>query len=188
MPANTHTKSPASVLAFITLGSNIQPETHLIRAVEHIATRLDVVRLSRVYETAPLRADGQIAAEQDSFLNAAVLVQTDLAPVSLKFDVLRAIEAALGRVRTADKFAPRTIDLDLALYGDPGSSVVMQHDDPRLTLPDPDILTRAHVARPLADLAPDYPHPLTGDSLSVIAARFGDQEQITVRRDITLSL
>ncbi len=66
-----------------------------------------------------------------------------------------------------DKFAPRPLDLDIALFGD---RVI---NDPRLTVPDPDILTRAHVALPLADLAPEWVHPSTGQTLAQIAARFG---------------
>ncbi len=168
----------------ITLGSNIVPETNLPRAVRLLSERVIVRAVSRVYQTAPRDAQGKITTAQGYFLNAAAWIETDLPPAVLKAEVLRGIEAALGRVRTADKFAPRPIDLDLTIYGD---QVI---DDPaaRLTLPDPDLLTRAHVALPLADLAPDFVHPITGTTLSMIAAPFIHQPDITIREDVSLSV
>lgn len=155
-------------LVFVTLGSNIDPEVNLPRAVRLLAARLALRATSRVYQTAPLDARGDVAAGQGAFLNAAALVETDLPPVSLKFDVLRGIEAEMGRARTSDRYAPRPIDLDIALYG----SLVIDDPDHRLTIPDPEILTRAHVALPLADLAPDFVHPVTGQTLAALAAPF----------------
>jgi GTP cyclohydrolase I len=85
---------------------------------------------------------------------------------------LREIEAALGRVRTADKYAARTIDLDLALYG---QEVV---SDGGLHIPDPDIVQQPHVVVPLADVAPGWRHPELGVTLSEIAnsLRYTDRE------------
>lgn len=153
---------------FITLGSNIDPEHNLREAVRLLAEQLAIWAVSRVYETSPLSAMGHITPGQGKFLNAAILVGTDTPPVQLKHNILRPIETRLGRVRTADKYAPRTIDLDLALYGD------LTLDDPAngITIPDPDIIVRAHVALPLADLAPDFVHPVTGQTLAKIAGSF----------------
>lgn len=157
-----------TVPVLITLGSNIEPERNLPRAVSMLRQNyhLRVRALSRVYESMPISATGGVALDQPPFLNAATLLESDgyYTPLTLKFHVLRFIELLLGRRRSADKFAPRPIDLDLALYGDCVMST------PHLTLPDPDILTRAHVAVPLADVAPDWPHPLTGQRLAEIAA------------------
>lgn len=167
----------------ITLGSNIDPRVNLPRAVALLGEAVIVRAVSPVYESAPVAADGSLNPAQSSFLNAAVLAETDLPPLPLKMDVLRGIEARLGRVRTADKFAPRPIDLDLALYGD----WVVNDSAAGLILPDPDILTRAHVALPLADLAPDMVHPLTGQTLAAIAARLvGDSPALIARPDILL--
>ncbi len=156
------------VPVLITLGSNIEPERNLPRAVTLLRQNyhLRVRALSRVYESAPIGATGAVAADQPPFLNAALLLHSDgyYTPLALKFHVLRFVELLLGRRRGADKYAPRPIDLDIALYRD----CVL--DTPHLTLPDPDILTRAHVAVPLADVAPDWPHPLTGQPLAEIAA------------------
>jgi len=165
----------------ITLGSNIAPERNLPRAVSMLRQNyhLRVRALSRVYESAPISATGAVAPDQPPFLNAAALLESDgyYGPLALKFHVLRFIELLLGRRRSADKYAPRPIDLDLALYGD---CVV---SGPHLTLPDPDILTRAHVAVPLADVAPDWPHPLTGQRLAEIAAALAPAADLRVRDD-----
>ncbi|NLF76550.1 MAG: 2-amino-4-hydroxy-6-hydroxymethyldihydropteridine diphosphokinase [Chloroflexi bacterium] len=165
---------------FITLGSNIDPHQNLRRAVQMIGQKFPIQAASRVYETAPIDAAGNVDGSQAAFLNAAVLITTDKPPAEIKYKILRFLETMLGRVRTADKFAARTIDLDLALYGD---RVI---DSPRLVLPDPDILTRAHVALPLADLAPDFRHPVTGQTLAAIAASFAGAGGITVRDDLPL--
>lgn len=168
---------------FITLGSNIAPETNLVRAAERLTGLLDVRAFSRVYETPPINRDGAIDADQDVFLNAAVLVDTAIPIVALKFDLLRLVEAEMGRVRGLDKFLPRPIDLDIALYGD----LVLQGDGLPVTVPDPDILTRAHIALPLADLAPDYRHPVTGETLAAIAGRFANTTGIRVRHNLSLA-
>ncbi len=162
---------------FITLGSNIEPEKNLPQAVKLLSAEVRILKASRVYETAPVGTSGR------NFLNAAVLVETDTPPLVLKFEILRPIEARLGRVRTEDKNAPRPIDLDVALYG----SLIL--DDPRngIRLPDPDILTRAHVALPLADLDPDCIHPLTDETLAQIAARLEHSPGVRVHT-LTLSV
>ena len=167
---------------FITLGANINPAANLRRAVRLLGAQLALKRVSRVYESPALDAEGRVSAGQGHFLNAAVLIETDLAPAMLKFDVLRQIEAQMGRIRTSDKYAPRPIDLDIALYG----SLVIDapapatHGSGRLTIPDPDTLTRAHVALPLADLAPAFIHPLTGQPLAAIAAALAAHASISV--------
>ncbi|RPI97016.1 MAG: 2-amino-4-hydroxy-6-hydroxymethyldihydropteridine diphosphokinase, partial [Chloroflexi bacterium] len=118
-----------SVPVLIALGSNIAPEANLTRAVWmlHQNHHLVVCAASRVYASAPVDAAGRINPDQPAFLNAAVLIETDYySPFSLKYNVLRFIETCLGRIRTADKFAPRPIDLDIALYA---NCVI---DDPHL--------------------------------------------------------
>ncbi len=162
---------------FITLGSNLDPERNLPWAAGLLHDQAGGVHASRVYRSTPLGPDGE-ALDQPDYLNAAVLVKLrdDVPPDEFKYRVLRAIEASMGRVRSPDKYAARPIDLDLALYGD---RVI---DDPAhgLTLPDPQILTRAHVALPLRDLAPDFVHPVSGETLADIAARFVDAPGIAV--------
>ncbi len=118
-------------------------------------------------------------ATNPTFLNAALLIRTPLSAEDLKAGPLREVERGLGRVRTADKNAPRTIDLDIALYNYDVLDVGGRH------VPAPDLLTRAHIAVPLADLAPYYVHPETGETLEEIAARLL-AEGIVPRADLDL--
>lgn len=161
----------------ISLGSNIEPRVNLPLAVRRLSERFALLRVSRIYEAEPVGASGA-----PTFLNAAVEIETDLDPAELKFDHLRPLETELGRVRTGDPNAPRTIDLDIALAGD----VILVDEAAGIEIPDPEILTRAHVALPLADLAPDTVHPVTGQTLSDIAARFGAEPGIRVYDGLSL--
>jgi 2-amino-4-hydroxy-6-hydroxymethyldihydropteridine diphosphokinase len=156
---------------FITIGSNIEPEKHLPWAAHVLAGDVHVVKVSRVYATDPVGPPGQ-----PRFLNAALLVTTDTPPAIFKHGILRPIEALLGRVRSDDKFAPRTIDLDIALYG----SLVKEDPENALHIPDPDILRYPHVALPLADLDPEFRHPVTGETLAQIAAGFAGAPGVKV--------
>ena len=92
------------------------------------------------------------------------------------------MERLEGYPPEAAKYAPRTIDLDLCLLGD------LILDTPLLTLPDPDLLTQPHLAIPLAELAPDFPHPITGEPLCEIADRLRPGAQLTSLPDISKDL
>ena len=81
--------------------------------------------------------------------------------------MLREVECELGRRRSNDRFSPRTIDLDISLFGDR----VLEQPESDLVIPDPDILACAHVAVPLADLSPTKVHPVSGETLAAIAMR-----------------
>jgi 2-amino-4-hydroxy-6-hydroxymethyldihydropteridine diphosphokinase len=154
----------------ITLGSNIDRERNIQRALAELERhpRLRVLAVSPVYVTPALGADGQPSGQAD-FANAAVRAETDLEPAALR-QALRAIESAMGRVRTQDKFAPRPIDLDLAFYG----REIIETEG--RSLPDPDVLRFAHVAVPLADVAGEWVHPQTGQTLAEIAAALTNQK------------
>jgi 2-amino-4-hydroxy-6-hydroxymethyldihydropteridine diphosphokinase len=160
--------------AFISLGSNIDPEHNLEDAVQRLADRTRLLAVSRVYQTKPVGK-----TDQPDFLNAAVLVETGLTARKLKAQVLGAIEAELGRVRTEDKNAPRTIDLDISLFNDEILEEEGRH------IPDPEILQYAHIARPLADLAPHYCHPEKGQTLLEIAQEL-DDSALKQRPDLVL--
>jgi 2-amino-4-hydroxy-6-hydroxymethyldihydropteridine diphosphokinase len=149
--------------AFVALGSNIRPEQNLREAMRRLASHCSVLAVSPVYETQPV---GTI--DQPNFLNAAACIETDLDAAALKKEVLEPIENELKRVRTADKNAPRTIDLDITLFNEEVLDVRGRH------IPDPDLLRYAHVAIPIADLAPQYRHPETGQTLEQIAKSLPD--------------
>ncbi len=153
----------------IALGSNLAPEEKMPAAVAALKQMdgLHVVATSPFYRTAPLDRQGQVS-EQPAFLNAAVRAETTLTPGALR-TALRQVEAALGRVRTADKFAPRPIDLDLAMVGGTATELAGK------PLPDPDIGRFAHLAIPLADVAPDWELP-DGRTLAAVAALFAPLE------------
>jgi 2-amino-4-hydroxy-6-hydroxymethyldihydropteridine diphosphokinase len=158
--------------AFVLLGSNIAPERYLPQGIKALPSVGRVVRVSPFYQSpavGPRRAP--------DYLNAAVLLETDLPALEI-LRQLRHLEASHGRRRTADKFAPRTLDLDLCLLG----AVVL--DTRELTLPHPDILSQPHVAIPLADLSPGFPHPITGESLGAIAQRLRRGASIRQRPDL----
>ncbi len=183
MSGRTSKQQPTKQV-FITLGSNIDPDKNLKLAVMLLADEagIDVTGVSRVYRTPPINARGEIDPTQDDYLNAALLIETALPIMTLKKEVLRRIEARLERIRTQDKYAPRTIDLDIVLYGDEVLGLIIEEPEggKELIFPDPDITRLAHVALPVADLAPDFVHPVTGRTLEEIARRFDDAEGITV--------
>jgi 2-amino-4-hydroxy-6-hydroxymethyldihydropteridine diphosphokinase len=158
----------------VSLGSNIQPAPNLLSAVARLTSVVTVVAASRVFATVPVAA-----RPMAQFLNAAVEIETDLSPEVLKLEILRDIESALGRVRSHDRNAPRTIDLDISLFG----NLVLRDEDLGLEIPDPEILTRPHVAIPLADLAPERVHPISGRSLAEIAGVFAGQEGVCLAPD-----
>ncbi len=143
--------------AFVSAGSNIDPENNLRKAIRLIRADVRVLALSTVYRTAPIGRPGQ-----PFYYNSVLRIETGLPPVVLKYKVLRRIEAELGRTRSSDKFAPRTIDLDLLLY----DSLVTAEKD--LVLPDPDILLRPFLIAALNEIAPDLILP--GSTLSLAEA------------------
>ena len=151
----------------ISLGSNIDKERNLPAAVRLLAssTAVSLVAVSPVYETASVGA-----GDAPSFFNAAVLLLTAQTAAQLKDGLLSDIERALGRVRTADKNAPRTIDLDIALYDGDAFDYTPADGRPR-HVPDPDLLRFPHCLQPIADLLPDTPHPETGEPLGQLAVR-----------------
>jgi 2-amino-4-hydroxy-6-hydroxymethyldihydropteridine diphosphokinase len=151
--------------AILTLGSNIDKERNLPAAVALLREMAMVTAVAPIYESLPTGL-----LEQPNFFNTAVLLHTSLSPAQIKDDLIAAIEKALSRARQADKNAPRTIDLDLALYNDAVLDYIAADGRSR-HLPDPDIGRFAHVALPIADLLPDMPHPETGEPLAAIAAR-----------------
>ena len=142
---------------YLLLGSNVDKERNLPAAVSLLRPH-GLLAVSPAYETSPVGTD-----HPETFLNAAALLDTDLAPEVFKQTVCAAIEQELGRVRDPrDKFAPRTIDLDVALWDDRILSIL------GTPVPDPDIARYLHAARPLADLAPTVLLPGDGRSLARI--------------------
>jgi 2-amino-4-hydroxy-6-hydroxymethyldihydropteridine diphosphokinase len=169
--------APRSFL--LALGSNIDPERNLPLALAELSRVLSVESVSAVYETDPVDAPGT-----PRFLNAAVGVRAATTPHRLRADVLRPIEARLGRVRTGDPNAPRTIDIDLVFV--PG--LVLEDPASGLSLPDPELARRPHLALPVADIAGDAVHPVLGETLAAIAARLSSHGAYPVRTDVVFKV
>ena len=143
--------------AWISLGSNIEPEENLRAALALLEARFGPLVVSPVYRTA---AEG---FEGDDFLNLAVGIDTG-EPLHAVRGALRAIEEARGRVRGSEKFSSRTLDLDLLTWN--------ELVDPALGLPRDEILEYAFVLGPLADVAPDERHPVAGRTYSELWRAF----------------
>jgi 2-amino-4-hydroxy-6-hydroxymethyldihydropteridine diphosphokinase len=139
-----------SETAIIALGANLGDRlATLTEAVDQIGELGDVVAVSSLYDTEPVGY-----ADQPRYLNGVLALETELPPEAL-LDGLQRIEHDLGRVRTFPN-APRTLDLDLLLYGD------QMIETDRLTVPHPRLHERAFVLVPLAELVPDLIHPTRG--------------------------
>ena len=162
-------KSPNAAAVFIGMGANLphptfgSPQRTLQAALDELERRgVQVLRVSPWYRTAPVPA-----SDQPWFVNAVAELATEL-PADALLAVLHDVEQRFGRVRTVPN-AARLIDLDLLDYlgeiasGGPG----------RATLPHPRMTGRAFVLRPLADLAPDWRHPVTGATLEARVASIG---------------
>ena len=145
--------------AYVGIGSNLgDREGNLRRAVELLSAEdgVDVTGVSEIRETDPV---GPV--EQGPFLNGVVRVETDLTPRQL-LQRLLGVEEHLGRVR-AERWGPRTIDLDLLLYDD------LYVDEPGLTVPHPRLHERRFALEPLADLAPSLEIPGNGSISTLLA-------------------
>jgi 2-amino-4-hydroxy-6-hydroxymethyldihydropteridine diphosphokinase len=157
-------------LAYIGIGSNLEdPQAQVEHAFDELA-RLSRTRLSArssLYRSAPLGY-----AAQPDFINAVAAVDTELAAHELLAE-LQSIEARHGRRRSFAN-APRTLDLDLLLYGD------ARIDEPHLVVPHPRMYERAFVLRPLVEIAPQATIPGRGAAAACLARR-ADQRVERIR-------
>ena len=140
-------------LAYLSLGSNQRPLENLSRALDELRARFGGLRVSPLYRTPAVGFDGP------DFLNAAVVLESDLEPVELDA-WLHALEDAHGRRRDVPRFSDRPLDVDIVFYDQrvlrgPGN----------LEIPRPE-LRHAFVLKPLADLAPDFTVPRDGRTLA----------------------
>jgi 2-amino-4-hydroxy-6-hydroxymethyldihydropteridine diphosphokinase len=149
--------------AFISLGSNLDPERHLHAAAAALRERFDDVVFSAVLCAPAIGFDGP------DFLNAAAIISTDLDPYALDA-WLHALEATHGRDRSMPRFSSRTLDLDLVFYDD---LVIAPASNSNLQIPRPE-LRHAFVLQPLAQIAPDYRDPLSGLTLAELWAAHPD--------------
>jgi 2-amino-4-hydroxy-6-hydroxymethyldihydropteridine diphosphokinase len=144
---------------FVAAGSNVDAERNLALAAQELRRAFGDVRFSPWYRNQAVGFAG------DDFINFVVGFET-LLGVHQVVDRLRDIESLCGRPREAPKWAPRSMDLDILLYDE------LVCDEPRLKLPRPDLLKRAYMLGPLADIAPDLRHPTAQATIGELWKRF----------------
>jgi 2-amino-4-hydroxy-6-hydroxymethyldihydropteridine diphosphokinase len=153
-------------VAYLSLGSNIEPEKHLRAAIRALRERFGEVRLSPMYRTAAVGFDG------DDFLNAAARIETDLDPLALDA-WLHALEDAHARDRSGPRFSSRTLDIDLLLHDD-----TVLRGPCHLELPRAELETQAFVLKPMVDIAPDLVHPVRRIALRELYAALADKGRL----------
>ncbi len=156
----------SETLFCIELGSNIDPALNLPRAAKALSRHFPLLAISSAWETPPVGTH-----HGGNYLNAAALIACALPTEQLKA-ILREIETRLGRVRTADKFAPRTIDLDILVVGE---KVV-----------EADIWRYAYLAVPVSEILPQLTCPHSGEHLHQIAQRLKATSEIRLRPQVDL--
>jgi 2-amino-4-hydroxy-6-hydroxymethyldihydropteridine diphosphokinase len=134
---------------YLLLGSNIDPEKNILLALEYLNCNFKIIEVSNTWQTKP------VGSNANDFLNTAVQLETDQDAYTLKEKCLCHIEEVLGRVRQADKNAPRTIDLDIILFNG--------------EILDSSLFKFAHLILPFSELLPDLADPQSGLSLSQLA-------------------
>lgn len=170
---------------FLSLGSNLGDRFELLRAAVRALRGIPEVRLlaaSPIYETEPWDGEpGRLETEQRWYLNCVVEIDTTLSAGGL-LERLQGLEAELGRTRSpgppeAGRFAPRTLDIDILLYG---QRVISAPDD--LHVPHLLLHERAFVLRPLADLAPELEHPTLYRTVRELLEEVGDPHDVRPTR------
>ncbi len=158
---------------FISIGSNIDKELHIPSSIAALKKQFKNVRLSSLYQTAAVGFEG------DDFLNLIVQFDSELDAKAVA-KILRQIELDHGRTRDSRKYAARTLDLDLILYGD------LIISDGRLQIPRDEIERYAFVLEPLAEIAPDLLHPISKKSYAQLWEAFdkSDLKQQKLTADI----
>jgi 2-amino-4-hydroxy-6-hydroxymethyldihydropteridine diphosphokinase len=156
-------------LIYLSLGSNLGVrEQHLDHAVQLIGSRVGRIEAVSPYYKSPAWG----FASENWFCNCCLSLRSQLQPIPL-LDQLLEIEKKMGRERRGKAYSDRIIDIDLLLYGDRR----MEHS--RLSLPHPSMGDRRFVLLPLADIAPDLLHPVSGISISQMLQDCSDQSEVT---------
>ena len=150
--------------AYLSLGSNILPENNLPKALELLDEAGIILKVSSAWESEAVGSAGP------NFLNACLLFGTPLPLTELKETVIHPIEAKLGRKRTNNKYAPRTIDIDIILFDDQSCN--------------DKFWTQAFVVVPLAEIYPKFQNPLTRESIAETATRLRQKIWMETRPEV----
>ena len=145
--------------AYLSLGSNIEPQRYLRAALAELRQRFGELQVSPAYRSKSVGFDGP------DFVNLAVGMETDLSPEALN-EWLHALEDRHGRRRDVPRYADRTLDVDIVLYDD-----LVRRGEGHLDIPRKE-LKHAFVLRPIADIAPGLRHPIDGRTMAELWAAF----------------
>jgi 2-amino-4-hydroxy-6-hydroxymethyldihydropteridine diphosphokinase len=150
--------------AYLSLGSNIEPEVNLPKAVQLLSQHGEIQKASSVWESKPVGTTGA------NYLNICLLFRSIFLINELKEKVIHPVELQLGRKRSDDKFAPRTIDIDVLIFNE--------------QIIGADWLALAYAVVPLAEIHPEFQNPLTKETIAEIATRLRQSVWLETRRGI----
>ena len=151
-------------LAYLSLGSNIEPEVNLPKAVQLLAKLGEILEISSVWESEPVGGLG------GNYLNACLSYKTMQTREALKATIIHPIETRLGRKRSDDKYAPRTIDIDIILFD---NEVIGDH-----------WFAQAFVVIPLAEIHPNFQNPVSREPLQNTATRLRKHIWLETRQGV----
>ena len=153
--------------AYLNLGSNIQPEINLVKAIQHLQDYGKVQDVSNAWESKAIGMDGP------NYLNACLLFISPIAQRRLKETVIRPIESKMGRQRSENKSSPRTIDIDIILFDEEPYNHKFWNF--------------AFVIIPLAEIYPTYQNPITSENIVETSKRLREEVWIQMRPEILSS-
>jgi 2-amino-4-hydroxy-6-hydroxymethyldihydropteridine diphosphokinase len=154
-------------LFLIGIGSNLDPEINIPKALQLLSAQVSILQVASIWQTSAVGSKGP------DYLNSAVLIESQLTQEQLKSLILTKIEKELGRVRSTDKYADRTIDLDILMVDG--------------TCLDEDLWSWAHVAVPAAEIYPDCINLQSGETLLQVSRRLSSGENTIKRIDLSNS-
>jgi 2-amino-4-hydroxy-6-hydroxymethyldihydropteridine diphosphokinase len=154
-------------VVYVAAGSNVEPEKYLSRALQALEATYGPLTCSRAYRNRAVGFTG------DDFINLVVGFNTEDSPADVRRQ-LQKVEAACDRPPDAAKWAPRTMDLDILLFGD------LVSNEPGLVIPRPDLVKRPYMLKPMAEIAPDVRHPTLGKTMRELWENFGGDEHSMV--------